>query len=102
MPDSEKPDPAKQALPGAADNSGCSYEFRYAENREDVTVQNHTRVHFSYKDKTLKLRVQQTSAGSAKVPRLRLGSCSAWGRVTLRLGSGSRSARGQGHWSCSL
>ena len=24
-----------QALPGAHENSGCSYEFRYAEERED-------------------------------------------------------------------
>ena len=43
---------------GAVDNSGCSYEFRYAESREDVSVLNHTRVHISYKRKTLKLRLQ--------------------------------------------
>jgi len=61
IPDAEAPDPAKQALPGAVDNSGCSYEFRYAESREDVTVLNHTRVHLSYKNKVLKLRLQQTS-----------------------------------------
>jgi len=66
IPDADKADPGKQALPGAVDNSGCSYEFRYAEAREDVTVLNHTRVHFSYKDKTLKLRLQQTSVGMAK------------------------------------
>jgi len=54
----------RQALPGAAENSGCSYDFRYHEDREDVSVLNHTRVHVSYKDKMLKLRVQQTSRGS--------------------------------------
>jgi len=66
VPDAETPDPSKQALPGAVENSGCSYEFRYAEGREDVTVLNHTRVHFSYQDKTLKLRLQQTSFGMTK------------------------------------
>lgn len=43
IPDAEKPDPAKQALPGAVDNSGCSFEFRYLESRHDVSVLNHTR-----------------------------------------------------------
>ena len=38
IPDAEKPDPAKQALPGAVDNSGCSFEFRYLESRHDVSV----------------------------------------------------------------
>jgi len=57
---------AKQALPGAHENSGCSYEFRYAEEREDVSVLNHTRVHLVYRNKILKMRVQQTSAGVAK------------------------------------
>ena len=66
IPDAEKPDVGNQALPGAVDNSGCSYEFRYSESREDVTVLNHTRVHFTYKGKTLKLRLQQTSSGTAK------------------------------------
>jgi len=61
IPDAEAPDPAKQALPGAVDNSGCSYEFRYHEAREDVSVLNHTRVHLTYKNKVLKLRLQQTS-----------------------------------------
>ena len=45
---------------------GCSYEFRYAEDREDVSVLNHTRVHLVYRNKLLKLRLQQTSAGIAK------------------------------------
>jgi len=66
IPDAEKPDPSKQALPGAAENSGCSYDFRYAETREDVTILNHTRVHVMYKDKSLKLRLQQTSTGLNK------------------------------------
>ena len=66
IPDAEQPDPSKQALPGAHENSGCSYEFRYAESREDVSVLNHTRVHLSYKGKTLKMRLQQTSAGENK------------------------------------
>ena len=51
IPDAEKPDPAKQALPGSVDNSGCSFEFRYLETRHDVSVLNHTRVHVTYKDK---------------------------------------------------
>jgi len=55
-----------QALPGAHENSGCSYEFRYAEDREDVTVLNHTRVHMVYRNKILKIRLQQTSSGVAK------------------------------------
>ena len=59
IPDSQSKE--KQAMPGAADNSGCSYEFRYNEGREDVSVRNHTRVHLSYKNKKLKLRLQQTS-----------------------------------------
>jgi mannose-binding lectin 2 len=63
IPDAEKPDPAKQALPGSVDNSGCSFEFRYFEPRHDVSVLNHTRVHVTYKDKTLKLRLQQTALG---------------------------------------
>jgi len=63
IPDAEKPDPAKQALPGSIDNSGCSFEFRYLETRHDVSVLNHTRVHMTYKDKTLKLRLQQTALG---------------------------------------
>jgi len=63
IPDAEQPDPAKQALPGSADNSGCSFEFRYLESRHDVSVLNHTRVHVYYKDKTLTLRLQQTSLG---------------------------------------
>ena len=66
VPDAETPDPNKQVLPGAIDNSGCSYEFRYAESREDVTVLNHTRVHITYKARGLKLRLQQTSAGTNK------------------------------------
>jgi len=63
IPDAEAPDPAKQALPGSIDNSGCSFEFRYLETRHDVSVLNHTRVHVTYKDKTLKLRLQQTALG---------------------------------------
>jgi mannose-binding lectin 2 len=63
IPDAEKPDPAKQALPGSVDNSGCSFEFRYLESRHDVSVLNHTRVHLTFKDKTLKLRLQQTALG---------------------------------------
>jgi len=63
IPDAEQPDPAKQALPGSVDNSGCSFEFRYLESRHDVSVLNHTRVHVYYKDKTLSLRLQQTSLG---------------------------------------
>ena len=48
IPDAETTgDASKQVLPGAHENSGCSYEFRYAENREDVSVLNHTRVHMS-------------------------------------------------------
>lgn len=67
IPDAETSgDVSKQALPGQHDNSGCSYEFRYAENREDVSTLNHTRVHMSYRNKMLKLRLQQTSAGLAK------------------------------------
>jgi len=59
-------DRSKQALPGAHENSGCSYEFRYAEDREDVSVLNHTRVHMVYRNKILKMRLQQTSAGVHK------------------------------------
>jgi len=67
IPDAETTgDSSKQVLPGAHENSGCSYEFRYAENREDVTVMNHTRVHMTYRNKMLKLRLQQTSSGVAK------------------------------------
>ena len=67
IPDAETTgDATKQVLPGAHENSGCSYEFRYAENREDVSTLNHTRVHMSYRNKMLKLRLQQTSAGLAK------------------------------------
>lgn len=66
VPDAEAPDPTKQALPGQAENSGCSYEFRYSEFREDVSVLNHTRVHVVYQNKALKLRLQQTSAGEFK------------------------------------
>jgi len=65
VPDADIPqDAAKQALPGAKENSGCSFDFRYHEEREDVSVLNHTRVHVTYKDKTLSLRLQQTSVGS--------------------------------------
>ena len=53
-------------MPGSHDNSGCSYEFRYHEARHDVSVLNHTRVHLSYKDKTLRLRLQQTSLGEKR------------------------------------
>jgi len=66
IPDAEQPDPANQLLPGQVDNSGCSYEFRYTEGREDVTILNHTRVHLSYQNKVLKMRLQQTSAGMVK------------------------------------
>ena len=67
IPDAEtSADKSNQALPGAHENSGCSYEFRYAEDREDVTVLNHTRVHLTYRNKMLKMRLQQTSAGVAK------------------------------------
>ena len=66
VPDAEQPDPTKQAMPGSHDNSGCSYEFRYHEARHDVSVLNHTRVHLSYKDKTLRLRLQQTSLGEKR------------------------------------
>lgn len=68
IPDAETSaaDLKNQALPGAHENSGCSYEFRYAEDREDVTVLNHTRVHMTYRNQLLKLRLQQTSAGVAK------------------------------------
>uniref|UniRef100_A0A7S3AMB7 L-type lectin-like domain-containing protein n=1 Tax=Haptolina ericina TaxID=156174 RepID=A0A7S3AMB7_9EUKA len=66
IPDAEKPDPTKQVLPGAVENSGCSYDFRYAETREDVSVLNHTRVHMTYKGKALKVRIQQTSIGQTK------------------------------------
>ena len=31
VPDADVSDPAKQALPGAKENSGCSFDFRYAE-----------------------------------------------------------------------
>ena len=63
---SQVPDPATQALPGAVDNSGCSFEFRYFEGREDVSVLNHTRVHVTFRGGTLKLRLQQTSQGEAR------------------------------------
>merc|ERR1719440_554597 len=55
VPDAETnaDDRSKQALPGAHENSGCSYEFRYAEDREDVSVLNHTRVHMTYRNKIL-------------------------------------------------
>ena len=45
IPDAETSasDRSNQALPGAHENSGCSYEFRYAEDREDVSVLNHVR-----------------------------------------------------------
>merc|ERR1719440_1067833 len=68
VPDAETnaDDRSKQALPGAHENSGCSYEFRYAEDREDVSVLNHTRVHMTYRNKILKLRLQQTSSGIHK------------------------------------
>jgi hypothetical protein len=67
VPDAETTgDTSNQALPGAHDNSGCSYEFRYAESREDVSVLNHTRVHLTYRNNALKLRLQQTSSGVAK------------------------------------
>ena len=67
IPDSEtSADKSNQALPGAHENSGCSYEFRYAEDREDVTVLNRTRVHLTYRNKMLKMRLQQTSSGVAK------------------------------------
>ena len=66
VPDAEKPNPANQVVPGSVDNSGCSYEFRYAENREDVTVLNHTRVHLVYRNRQLKVRLQQTSPGLNK------------------------------------
>jgi hypothetical protein len=64
VPDAEKPDTSKQALPGAKENSGCSFDFRYMEERHDVSVLNHTRVHAYYKDGVFKLRVQQTSLGT--------------------------------------
>jgi len=64
VPDAEKKqDASKQALPGAAENSGCSYDFRYHEARHDVSVLNHTRVHVFLKDSVLKMRVQQTHRG---------------------------------------
>ena len=69
IPDADMPSAdtlKQQALPGAHENSGCSYEFRYAEEREDVTVLNHTRVHVVYRNKMLKLRLQQTSQGTTK------------------------------------
>jgi len=66
VPDAEKPDPSNTVVPGSVDNSGCSYEFRYAENREDVSVLNHTRVHLTYRNRQLKVRLQQTSPGLNK------------------------------------
>jgi|Transcript_53984 hypothetical protein len=65
VPDAEKKeqDSTKQALPGAAENSGCSFDFRYHEARHDVSVLNHTRVHVFLKDAVLKMRVQQTYMG---------------------------------------
>lgn len=66
VPDAEKKlDKAKQILPGAHDNSGCSFDFRYNEARQDVSVLNHTRVHVTYSasQRRLNLRLQQTSVG---------------------------------------
>lgn len=64
VPDAEKKlNKAQQILPGARDNSGCSYDFRYNEARQDVSVLNHTRVHVTYHARKLKLRLQQTSVG---------------------------------------
>jgi hypothetical protein len=64
VPDAEKKlNKAQQILPGAKDNSGCSYDFRYNEARQDVSVLNHTRVHVTYHRRKLKLRLQQTSVG---------------------------------------
>jgi len=64
VPDAEKKlDKAQQILPGARDNSGCSFDFRYNEARQDVSVLNHTRVHITYRARTLMLRLQQTSVG---------------------------------------
>ena len=86
VPDADVSDPAKQALPGAKENSGCSFDFRcaerirrdsqnnaprwtgairrrrYHEARTDVSVLNHTRVHVAYQNRILKLRLQQVSS----------------------------------------
>lgn len=83
VPDADVSDPAKQALPGAKEGSGCSFDFRcaerirrdsqknaprwtgairrrrYHEARTDVSVLNHTRVHVTYQNRILKLRLQQ-------------------------------------------
>jgi len=64
VPDADnKLEPANQVLPGGVENSGCSFDFRYHEGREDVSVLNHTRVHLTYKNRNLKMRLQQTSPG---------------------------------------
>jgi hypothetical protein len=64
VPDAEKKlNKAQQILPGARDNSGCSYDFRYNAARQDVSVLNHTRVHVTYHGRKLMLRLQQTSVG---------------------------------------
>lgn len=65
VPDAEKKeqDASMQALPGAAENSGCSFDFRYHETRHDVSVLNHTRVHVYLKAGVIKMRVQQTFLG---------------------------------------
>jgi hypothetical protein len=69
IPDAEKPDPAKQALPGSVDNSGCSFEFRYLESRHDVSVLNHTRVHLTFKDKVRRRPTRPTAPHRAPPPR---------------------------------
>ena len=56
------PSSAKHVIPGRAEGSGCSFDFRFSEARDDFSVLNATWAHLVYNDGRLTLSVRQAGA----------------------------------------
>lgn len=56
------PSRAKHVIPGRTEGSGCSFDFRFSEARDDFSVMNGTWAQLVYSDRRLKLSIRQTGS----------------------------------------
>jgi len=56
------PSRAQHVIPGRTEGSGCSFDFRFSEARDDFSVLNGTWAHLVYDEGRLKIALRQTSS----------------------------------------
>lgn len=57
------PQRAEHVIPGREEGSGCSFDFRFSEERDDFSMLNGTWAHLVYSDGRLRLAIQQVGMG---------------------------------------